>query len=146
MANINDYLLWRGDIPISDEFEFNEVDSMILARFSYLRFDMVKLRSAETIKSISNKMKNIDNEDFRYNGDKEMITYLGQSKRFNAMKVTDFVQVDDKDSEKQFSAVTVHISDDELYVSFIGTDASLIGWKEDFNMSFLENVPCQLAR
>ena len=35
MANINDYLLWRGDLPINDKFRFNEIDSMILARFSY---------------------------------------------------------------------------------------------------------------
>lgn len=145
MANINDYLLWRGDIPINSKFKFNEIDSMILARFSYLRFDMIKLESVETIKSISEKMKDIVNDDFRYNGDKEMITYLGESERFKDMLVTDFVEVDDKDTEKQFSAVTVHINDNELYVSFIGTDASLIGWKEDFNMSFLENVPCQIA-
>lgn len=145
MANINDYLLWRGDIPINSKFKFNEIDSMILARFSYLRFDMIKLEPVETIKSISEKMKDIVNDDFRYNGDKEMITYLGESERFKDMLVTDFVEVDDKDTEKQFSAVTVHINDNELYVSFIGTDASLIGWKEDFNMSFLENVPCQIA-
>ncbi len=145
MANINDYLLWRGDIPINSKFKFNEIDSMILARFSYLRFDMIKLEPVETIKSISEKMKDIVNDDFRYNGDKEMITYLGESERFKDMLVTDFVEVDDKNTEKQFSAVTVHINDNELYVSFIGTDASLIGWKEDFNMSFLENVPCQIA-
>lgn len=145
MANVNDYLLWRGDIPIDDKFKFNEIDAMILARFSYLRFDMIKMKPVETIKSISEKMKDIVNDDFRYNGDKEMITYLGESERFKDMLVTDFVEVDDKDTEKQFSAVTVHINDNELYVSFIGTDASLIGWKEDFNMSFLENVPCQIA-
>ena len=56
MANINDYLLWRGDIPINSKFKFNEIDSMILARFSYLRFDMIKLEPVETIKSISEKM------------------------------------------------------------------------------------------
>ena len=43
MANINDYLLWRGDLPINDKFRFNEIDSMILARFSYLRFDKIKV-------------------------------------------------------------------------------------------------------
>ena len=145
MANINDYLLWRGDLPINDKFRFNEIDSMILARFSYLRFDKIKVEPLETIGSISNKMKDLDNEEFRYNGDKELITYLGQSERFKNMVVTDFVQLDDKEIEKQFGAITVHISDDEIYVSFIGTDATIMGWKEDFNMGFLENVPCQLA-
>ena len=96
MANINDYLLWRGDLPINDKFSFNEIDSMILARFSYLRFDKIKVKPLETIESISNKMKDLDNEEFRYNGDKELITYLGQSERFKNMVVTDFVQLDDK--------------------------------------------------
>lgn len=36
MANINDYLIWRGDILFDPKYKFNEVDSMILARFSYL--------------------------------------------------------------------------------------------------------------
>ena len=43
MANINDYLLWRGDIPLSRRFPFNEIDSMILSRFSYLRLDKITL-------------------------------------------------------------------------------------------------------
>ena len=42
MANINDYLLWRGDILIDNKYKFNEIDSMILARFSYLRFDEIE--------------------------------------------------------------------------------------------------------
>ena len=69
MANINDYLLGRGDIPIDKKYSFNEIDSMILARFSYLRFDKIKLEPKETIESISNKMKILDNSEFLFNGD-----------------------------------------------------------------------------
>lgn len=145
MSNINDYLLWRGDIPISSKFKFNEVDSMILARFSYLLFDRINMGKNETIESISKKMKDIPNEEFRYNGDKELITYLGQSDRFKDMEVTDYVSNNDKKSEKQFCGITIHISDKEMYISYIGTDSTIYGWKEDFNMSFMENVPCQIA-
>ena len=145
MSNINDYLLWRGDIPISSKFKFNEVDSMILARFSYLLFDRIDMRKNETIESISQKMKDIPNEEFRYNGDKELITYLGQSNRFKDMEVTDYVSNNDKKSEKQFCGITIHISDKEMYISYIGTDSTIYGWKEDFNMPFMDNVPCQIA-
>ena len=145
MSNINDYLLWRGDLKISKEFDFNEIDSMILARFSYLIFNRIKMNEKETIESISNKMKNFDNDEFRYNGDKELITYLGQSKRFKDMIVTDFVEKNNKDVEKQFGAITIHLPDNEIYVSYLGTDSSIYGWKEDFNMSFMENVPCQTS-
>ena len=44
MDNINKYLVWRGDIPFSAKYKFNEVDSMILARFSYLPFDKIKIK------------------------------------------------------------------------------------------------------
>lgn len=144
MANINDYLLWRGDLVINKQFPFNELDSMVLARFSYLIFDKIKMKPKETIFSISEKMKDFDNDEFLYNGDKELITYLGQSDRFKNMYVTDFVQNNDKKAEKQFGAITIHISDREMYISYIGTDSTIFGWKEDFNMSFMDNVPCQI--
>ena len=144
MSNINDYLLWRGEIPINSKCKFNEIDSMILARFSYLRFDKIKMKNGETVEEISKKMKDFDNEEFLYNGDKELITNLGESERFNHMAVTDYVKTNEKEVEKQFGAVTVHISDSEMYISYIGTDSTIYGWKEDFNMAFMDSVPCQL--
>lgn len=144
MANINSYLSWRGDLPMNIKIQFNEVDSMILARFSYLIFDRIEMKEKETIESISKKMTDFENEEFRYNGDKEMITKLGISERFKDLVVTDFVQTNNKEVEKQFGAITIHISDKEMYVSYIGTDSSIYGWKEDFNMSFMDYVPCQI--
>ena len=145
MSNINDYLLWRGDIPIDKRFKFNEVDSMVLARLSYLLFNKIDMKPIETIESASEKMKDFDNDEFLYNGDKELITYLGQSERFKNMTLTDYVKVNSKANEKQFAAITVHISDKEMYISYIGTDSTIYGWKEDFNMAFMDDVPCQIA-
>ena len=145
MGNINDYLAWRGDIPINNRFKFNEIDSMILSRFSYMRFDKIKMSRVETIESVSNKMRVLGNDEFLYNGDKELITNLGDSDRFKDMIVTDYVKIDDKSNEKQFGAVTIHISDKEMYISYLGTDATINGWKEDFNMAFMDNVPCQVS-
>lgn len=144
MANINDYLIWRGDVPIVPGAEFNEVDSMILARFSYLIFDRIKLEAVETIESISRKMKKFKNDEFNYNGDRDLIMNLGKSIRFKDMLVTDYVKNNDKEIEKQFSAITVHISSNEMYLSFLGTDKTILGWKEDFNLSFMKNIPAQI--
>ena len=145
MSNINDYLLWRGDIELDKKYEFNEVDSMILARFSYLRLDKIEFEEEETIENIAGKMQNIKKEEFLYNGDKELITNLGNSLRFKNMLITDYVKTNERKTEKQFSAVTIHISEEEMYISFIGTDSSIYGWKEDFNMAFMDSVPCQIA-
>ena len=38
MANILDYLDWRGDIPFSTD-PFNEVDSLVLSELSYCGFE-----------------------------------------------------------------------------------------------------------
>ena len=145
MSNINDYLLWRGDIELDSKNKFNEVDSMIMARFSYLRLDKIKINDKETIETLSVKMKDLSNEEFLYNGDKELITNLGKSKRFKDMLVTDYIKTNEKEAEKQFGAVTIHLSDKEMYISFIGTDSTVYGWKEDFNMAFMDSVPCQIA-
>ena len=144
MANINDYLSWRGDLEIDKKNPFNEIDSMILARFSYMLFHRIEMKEVETIEDISNKMKDFKNEEFIFNGDKELITKLGTAKRFKDMKVTDFVRKNEKETEKQFGAITIHNSKKEMYISYIGTDSTIYGWKEDFNMSFMDYVPCQI--
>ena len=144
MSNINDYLLWRGDFPIIKEAKFNEIDSMILARFSYLLFDRIVMLEQETIESISEKMRDFENDEFNYNGDKALITNLGNSLRFKNMIVTDYIKSNDKKTEQQFSAITIHLSDKVMYLSFLGTDKTILGWKEDFNMSFMKNVPSQI--
>lgn len=139
--NVNDYLVWRGDILFSDDYPFNDVDALILARFSYLPFDKIKLGD-ETISSISSKMEKLDISDFKIDDDKLLIHNLGKSSRFKSLKVSDFVFNKVKSLEKQFGAVTIHLPN-FIYISYIGTDNSLVGWKEDCNMSFKKNVPAQ---
>ena len=144
MTNIMDYLKWRGDIIISDVSPFNEVDSVILARLAYLSFHEIEMDKIETIESIANKMKDLDISLFRYKKDKDFIINLGNSERFKNMQITNYTENNEKENEKQFSAITIHTEKNEMYVSFIGTTASIYGWKEDFNMAFLDSVPCQI--
>ena len=99
----------------------------------------------ETVESIYNKLQNFKNEDFSFNGDKDLITRMGQSLRFKNLKLTNFEINIDKKIERQFSAITIHLNDNEMYISFNGTDSSIIGWKEDFNLSFMENIPSQIS-
>ena len=145
MVNIHDYLLWNGNGLISKESPFNEVDSLVLARFSYLPLNLIDINEKESIKSISSKLASLDNDVFIYNGDKEFSIYIGDSFRFSNLIVTDYVKIDDKESEKQFGAVTIHLPNNEMYISYLGTDKTINGWKESFNMSFMENVPCQIS-
>jgi len=144
MSNINDYLLWRGDLSFAKD-EFNEIDSMILARFSYLPFNKINMEKEETVESIAEKLNKFKDEEFGYHGDKDMITRMGKSNRFKNLKVTDYEENIDKDVERQFSAITIHLPDKSIYISFCGTDNTIVGWKEDFNLSFMEHIPAQIS-
>ena len=139
MGNIIDYINWRGDIINN----FNQIDALVLARLSYLIFSKISF-SSDTIENISKKMETISLNDFRCPLDKELILCLGQSLRFKNMIISDYVRKDDKKLEKQFEAITIHLSDKEMFISFMGTDNSINGWKDDFNMSFMDNVSCQI--
>ena len=60
MANINDYLQSQGDVELSKNSGFNEVDQLVLARFSYLPFEKITLNKIETIRTIAEKMSELN--------------------------------------------------------------------------------------
>ena len=72
-----------------------------------------------------------------------MFPALANSKRFGELQITRYVNKIDKKEEKQFSAVTILIPDGTIYVAYRGTDNTIVGWKEDFNMSLDIDVPSQ---
>jgi len=145
MSNILDYLRWRGDLEISSSVPFNEVDALILARISYLPLDEVDLASEESIESVAAKLSEVPEEHFEKRpDDQELVKALAESERFKNLKVTDYEkEVTAQGEESQFAAVTVHLDEREMYLSFIGTDDTMVGWREDLNMSFMECVPGQ---
>ena len=146
MENINTYLGWRGAQRISVLSPLNDVDAMILARFSYLPFNKIRISDKETVGSICQKMvEKLKLEDFAWPADYEYVRLMMLAKRFKNMRVTDYVRNNSKSAERQFSAITIHVNYYEMYLSFFGTDDSLIGWKEDFNLAFLDAIPAQKA-
>lgn len=143
MPNINNYLEWRGDLKLEAD-PLNEVDNMILSRFSYMPFNKIEMDEIETMGSIAEKLKDFPVDEFNIPGDKPLAENIIKSARFKNLKVTDYEENTDLSVEKQFAAITIHLGNGEIYVSFCGTDNSIVGWKEDFNLSFTSNVPAQL--
>ena len=142
MPNIMKYLEFRGNLSFKQD-EINEIDKIILARFSYLPFKEIVLDRRDTIEDISNKMSDISLDKFIWKADKEFIIKLGNTRRYKDLKVTDYREIIDLKAEKQFAAVTIWLPHRLKYISFRGTDMSLVGWKEDFNMSFMKDIPSQ---
>lgn len=148
MANLEDYLKWRGDLTFKQS-SFNEVDNLILSEFSYVEIKKKNFSKTETINTILERFLNTYTE-------KEMakkfalsqnpynfFNLLKDSKRFKDLKVSHYVNKLSKKEEKQFSTLIIHLKFNTAYVAFKGTDETLVGWKEDLNMGYMEEVPSQ---
>ena len=146
MANVCDYVKWRGDLNLKKD-EFNEIDGLILSRLSYFPLEQLLEENEEiTIEEFGKRFENADKTSLRilWEDDKKLIPLLSESERFGKMIVTNIVNKFNKEEERQFFAVTVLMPDNTLFVSYRGTDNTIIGWKEDFNMSFKSHIASQL--
>ena len=142
LNTIQEYLKWRGDISFLQE-GLNEVDSLLFCAFTY--FDLEKIITHEEKISILNlyerflKFKNKDKKE-----EVELFKNLSQSKRFQDVFVTLYFNEIDKEKEMQISGMTFVLPNNTIFVAFKGTDSTLTGWKEDFNISYLDTIPSQI--
>lgn len=152
MANMMDYLDWRGDLTFAQS-PFNEVDNLILAQLSYVNFDYVvppaTSEEAVTVQEASERYfarypeETLAETAYLFRVSAALLKKLGTCRRFAEAKLSKFVNVVDLDQTKQFSAMHVSLGDGSLYVAYRGTDNTVVGWKENFNMSFTTPVPSQ---
>lgn len=150
MSNILDYLAWRGDLTL-DIDPFNSIDALILSCLSYVNFENIvpaKSQGKITIESASEKFFSLHTEE-ELAQDKSFIKFapsmlkaLGQSERFRNAYLSNYINDTDISREIQFAAVEIDTSDGKVFISFRGTDDTIIGWKEDFNLSYM-TVPAE---
>lgn len=132
------------------EMPLNEVDSLILCQLSYLKFDGLvpdvnENRPSVTLASLK-KHKDYEKlfADVRYaDVNRALIEGMIGSVRFQNTKLNCYVNFIKQENETQFSAITFFLDDGTVYIAFRGTDETIVGWKEDFNMAFLAPVPGQ---
>lgn len=70
---------------------------------------------------------------------------MGESERFGKLLATKYINKIDQEQEKQFAAITVLMPNDTIFVSYRGTDNTIVGWKEDLNMSFKSHIASQIS-
>ena len=144
--DVFDYLKQYKEITFKEK-HFNEVDALIIAAISYVPYDELGLSQKKT--KALDIYKLIKSYKPPYDISARKMKYIDLLKRFcNAPRYKDvrfafFKKERDKLSNKQFQAICIILSKN-LYISFCGTDASTLGWKEDLNMSFLEIVPSEI--
>ena len=143
MGNIMDYINWRGDLSL-EQSKFNEVDNLILACFSYVNLDGIPAVAEQ--KGI--ELKNLAEEFMKLHTMEEleadksfirlapfMMLEMAETNRFGNSVIRNYVNEIVTEAEQQFAAVEIVLEDGTSYVSFRGTDDTIIGWKEDFNLS-----------
>lgn len=129
---------------------FNEVDALVLSQFIYLKLDGViptisQKKESVYLYEIANNMdyeKVFIDERYRKNN-LELFEAMVESKRFRRMKMNYFSDITSILAETQFSAMTVFLEGGPRVVIYRGTDETMVGWKEDFNMIFKEPVTGQ---
>ena len=144
MADVRDYLELRGDITLAER-PFNDVDGLALATLAYLDLSGivggpgergVRLTDAcgellaRTGGDVASRVRSLATIDERF------VVALGGSARLGDAVLRDYVDVRDDERVMQFSAVTVDLGGAGAYVAFRGTDTTLVGWRENFILSF----------
>lgn len=142
MGNIIDYVKEYGDKTFK-EHPFNEVDALVLSQFVYFKWEHVIPLITDNAPAISvTEMgeKMFDAEVFayeRYAPDNiPMWEAMVKSRRYSTMKCNYLSAALNDDIETQFCAFTVFPEDTLPIVLFRGTDETILGWKEDYNMAY----------
>lgn len=151
MANIHDYMRWRGDLSF-DVSAFNDVDALVLAALGTTDFTGIfpELGSGETITMAQayKKMQAHFGDDFPCNPeDKTLIALMADSVRFGDLRMGELERIHDVKVEEQFGAFTAFFSENDeerAFIVFEGTGTSILGYKEDLNMAFMPIIPSQL--
>ena len=147
MATMFDYLNWRGDLTFTQD-PVNEVDALIFSALTYICYRdtsvptlSVPVRLQEAAEYFFAQEN--PEEHVRVEKDLDLLHQAARSIRFGQTKLTMHRDMLLPEEETQFAAVTFLLDDGSAFVAFRGTDYSLVGWKEDFNMSFQQTVPAQ---
>ena len=147
MYDMFEYLVWRGDLPFS-RVAPNPVDLLIFSTLSYISYDGIVPETPNERISLREAAEKFfaqaDLEDkVRVKKDLRLLEEVACTERFSEVDMSFYRNIFDPEAETQFAAVTFHLGDGTAVLAFRGTDRTLVGWKEDFNMSFQDTVPAQ---
>lgn len=163
MPNLMDYLEWRGDLTFT-EAPLNEVDNLIFSLLSYVDLDGIvpdgivpdgivpddPRKGRVTIRAAAAEYFFSHPEE----GDRPLgliipadililFRRMAHTRRFRDLELTGYINVISETRQTQFSALTLRLPEETLFVAFRGTDDTIIGWKEDFHLAIMDEVPAQ---
>ena len=141
--NIFDYLKWRGDLTFKQD-SFNIVDNLLFSELIYTDLSGIVHDDGRTITiKEAAELYFERNDEKRLQESKSMIALapfvfkeMAKSKRYGNLKLHHYVNIIDDEYPVQFRAIQIDLNQRETFLAYCGTDDTLIGWKEDLQMSY----------
>ena len=146
MKNMIDYIISEGQESF-ESLPFNQGDSLVFAQLAYFNYYFVtaekKLKFADirNDEMIEKMVKATWNEE----ANRQLLNHLIKSERFKEVEIINPLSILDASEEQQFAAVTFKLSPRRYCIAYRGTTSTFVGWKENFNMSYLEILPSQTS-
>ena len=151
MADFFEYLDWRGDLTF-DVDPFNKIDALLFSQISYAILDGVVSKSfyeKKPLAQVTKDFSDLPDSEERINigfliNDRttELMMRAAETARFRNVQVCGFRNIYNEENVEQFAAVTF-IAGGKTVITFRGTDDTIVGWKEDFNIAWLPQIPAQ---
>lgn len=146
--NIVSYV-WEHGEPFAER-PLCRVDSLVFSQLSYVQLPSAAveawgwtgLRLHELWRS--DWLEEMTGHMYDPAGAKRLLAAVAASPRFRNVRICGYVSQVDQVSEMQFSGMSFQISPQETYVAYRGTDNTVLGWKENFNMAFQVQMPSQV--
>ena len=147
MSGVFEYLKWRGDLTFTQDPP-NAVDALIFSGLAYVRYGgCVESDPYQpiTLKRAAEEFFVLDGCEnrCRVQRDLDLLHAAATTVRFGNAQICMYRDQLIPEQETQFAAMTFLLDDGTMFLTFRGTDNSLVGWKEDFNMTFQQTIPAQ---
>lgn len=153
MANILDYLDWRGDLTFAQS-PFNEIDNLLLSQLVYVDLagivpgpeskEKIRVAEASRIFFATHDEQKIMEKVSMTKTAMYVLKKMAESERYKDAMLGGYVNNISIEEQSQFAVVCVYLGDKSLFVAFSGTDDTIVGWRENFNMSYLGATPGQM--
>ena len=142
MGNIISYLKWRGDIGFGER-GFCDADNLVLSALAYVDLSGIvpEKEGQMTVQEAAGLYfgERIPDQE---NSCESVLYYMAHSARFSGAVLSHYREKKDEKALTQYASMKVALEDGTDYLAFRGTDDSIVGWREDFSISY-KVVPAQ---
>ncbi len=145
MSNVYDYLKWRGDLSFRAD-GFNEIDALIISQLTYVPFEgIVSKKGRMSLAAAAAKyLRKHPPEEKKEEGNpmvaraEQMLMTVARLTRFENVAVSGYVRETSEEDETQFCAMVFSLPGGAEVVAYRGTDGTVVGWNENFNLGFMD--------